>query len=164
MGLECLDTVDYGLFHWTKSVVSHPGPTHTIQNFLLSGLRPFCFVFVWLMFLFSNTPSSQTHDPCFTAIVDCEVLSRKTEILCRSPHNPFIPTKYCTMPTEEELTAQIAALGEKIKQAKADKKPKEEWEPFLQEMLALKVCCNISPVSAVWRDISDILLLLIFPV
>jgi hypothetical protein len=68
------------------------------------------------------------------------------------------------MPTEEELTAQIAALGEKIKQAKADKKPKEEWEPFLQEMLALKVCCNISPVSAVWRDISDILLLLIFPV
>jgi hypothetical protein len=43
------------------------------------------------------------------------------------------------MSTEEELTAQIVELGEKVKQAKADKKPKEEWDPFLQEMLALKV-------------------------
>lgn len=43
------------------------------------------------------------------------------------------------MSTAEELTAQIASLGEKIKQAKADKKPKEEWDPFLEEMLALKV-------------------------
>jgi hypothetical protein len=43
------------------------------------------------------------------------------------------------MSTEEELTAQIVDLGEKVKQAKADKKPKEEWDPFLQEMLALKV-------------------------
>ena len=47
--------------------------------------------------------------------------------------------KFTTMPTEEELTAQIASLGDKIKAAKAEKKPKEEWDPFLQEMLALKV-------------------------
>jgi len=40
---------------------------------------------------------------------------------------------------EQDLTAQIVGLGEKIKQAKADKKPKEEWDPFLQEMLALKI-------------------------
>jgi hypothetical protein len=43
------------------------------------------------------------------------------------------------MSTEAELTAQIVGLGEEIKQAKADKKPKEEWDRFLQEMLALKV-------------------------
>lgn len=43
------------------------------------------------------------------------------------------------MSTEEELTKQIADLGEQIKQAKADKKPKEEWDPILKEMLALKV-------------------------
>jgi hypothetical protein len=43
------------------------------------------------------------------------------------------------MSTEEELTAKIVALGDQIKQAKADKKPKEEWDVFLQEMLALKV-------------------------
>jgi WHEP-TRS domain len=40
----------------------------------------------------------------------------------------------------EEITSKIAQLGETVKQAKADKKPKEEWEPALQEMLALKVC------------------------
>ena len=43
------------------------------------------------------------------------------------------------MSTEEELNKQIADLGEQIKQAKADKKPKEEWEPILKEMLELKV-------------------------
>jgi hypothetical protein len=43
------------------------------------------------------------------------------------------------MSTEEELNKQIAELGEKIKEAKNEKKPKEEWGPFLQEMLALKV-------------------------
>jgi hypothetical protein len=43
------------------------------------------------------------------------------------------------MSTEEELTKQIADLGDAIKQAKADKKPKEEWDPLLKEMLATKV-------------------------
>lgn len=43
------------------------------------------------------------------------------------------------MSTEEELNKQISDLGEQIKQAKADKKPKEEWEPILKEMLELKV-------------------------
>jgi hypothetical protein len=43
------------------------------------------------------------------------------------------------MGIEEELSAKIGELGEKIKLAKADKKPKEEWEHFLTEMLALKV-------------------------
>jgi aspartyl-tRNA synthetase len=42
------------------------------------------------------------------------------------------------MGIEEELSAKIGELGEKIKLAKADKKPKEEWEHFLTEMLALK--------------------------
>jgi hypothetical protein len=51
--------------------------------------------------------------------------------------------QYTTMPTEEEIAAQIVALGEKIKQAKAEKKPKEEWDPFLQEMLALKVSFRV---------------------
>lgn len=41
--------------------------------------------------------------------------------------------------TKEELTAKIAELGETIKGAKADKRPKEEWEPTLNKMLALKV-------------------------
>ena len=44
-----------------------------------------------------------------------------------------------TMSTEEEITQQIATLGNAIKDAKAAKKPKEEWDPLLQEMLALKV-------------------------
>lgn len=43
------------------------------------------------------------------------------------------------MSTEEELTKVIADLGEAIKQAKIDKKPKEEWDPLLKEMLATKV-------------------------
>jgi aspartyl-tRNA synthetase len=43
------------------------------------------------------------------------------------------------MSSEEELTAKIVELGEKIKAAKADKKPKEEWDPFLQEMLQAKI-------------------------
>ena len=42
------------------------------------------------------------------------------------------------MSTEEEITAKIAELGEAIKTAKAEKKPKEEWDGILQEMLALK--------------------------
>lgn len=44
-----------------------------------------------------------------------------------------------SMSTKEELGQKIAELGEAIKQAKADKKPKEEWDPILQEMLAAKV-------------------------
>jgi hypothetical protein len=42
-------------------------------------------------------------------------------------------------PSVEELTARIAELGEIVKSGKTEKKPKEEWEPSLQEMLALKV-------------------------
>eukprot|EP00816_Leptocylindrus_hargravesii_P001914 CAMPEP_0196811848 /NCGR_PEP_ID=MMETSP1362-20130617/20090_1 /TAXON_ID=163516 /ORGANISM="Leptocylindrus danicus, Strain CCMP1856" /LENGTH=608 /DNA_ID=CAMNT_0042187237 /DNA_START=17 /DNA_END=1843 /DNA_ORIENTATION=- len=42
------------------------------------------------------------------------------------------------MSTEEEITQQITTLGNAIKDAKAAKKPKEEWDPLLQEMLALK--------------------------
>ena len=43
------------------------------------------------------------------------------------------------MSTEEkELNTQIAALGDQIKAAKQAKKPKEEWDPILKEMLALK--------------------------
>jgi len=41
-------------------------------------------------------------------------------------------------PSVEELTARIAELGEIVKSGKTEKKPKEEWEPSLQEMLALK--------------------------
>ena len=43
------------------------------------------------------------------------------------------------MSTEEEITSKISELGNAIKTAKAEKKPKEEWDPLLQEMLALKV-------------------------
>lgn len=43
------------------------------------------------------------------------------------------------MSEAEAIGAKIAELGESIKQAKADKKPKEEWDPLLQEMLAQKV-------------------------
>ena len=42
-------------------------------------------------------------------------------------------------PEEAEMTKQIGELGDKIKEAKAAKKPKEEWDPILQEMLAMKV-------------------------
>jgi len=41
--------------------------------------------------------------------------------------------------SEEELTKKISVLGEQIKQAKSENKPKEEWEPLLKEMLAAKV-------------------------
>ena len=42
------------------------------------------------------------------------------------------------MSTEQELVAQITALGDQIKAAKQANKPKEEWDPILQEMLAAK--------------------------
>ena len=42
-------------------------------------------------------------------------------------------------PAIDELSQQIAALGLSITQAKAAKQPKEEWDPLLQQMLALKV-------------------------
>ena len=42
------------------------------------------------------------------------------------------------MSSEEEITKKIAELGEQIKAAKAAKKPKEEWDPILQEMFGLK--------------------------
>ena len=43
------------------------------------------------------------------------------------------------MSEEEEISTKIAALGAAIAAAKKDKKPKEEWEPTLKEMLDLKV-------------------------
>mmetsp|Transcript_24687 Transcript_24687/g.69288 ORF Transcript_24687/g.69288 Transcript_24687/m.69288 type:complete len:611 (-) Transcript_24687:1378-3210(-) len=43
------------------------------------------------------------------------------------------------MTTEAEIAAKIAELGDGIKAAKAEKKPKEEWDPLLQEMLQLKI-------------------------
>jgi len=39
---------------------------------------------------------------------------------------------------EAKITAKIGELGEQIKAAKAEKKPKEQWEGILKEMLALK--------------------------
>ena len=39
----------------------------------------------------------------------------------------------------EEIAEKIKALGAEIAAAKAEKKPKEEWEPTLNEMLAMKV-------------------------
>mmetsp|Transcript_29276 Transcript_29276/g.41453 ORF Transcript_29276/g.41453 Transcript_29276/m.41453 type:complete len:608 (-) Transcript_29276:70-1893(-) len=38
----------------------------------------------------------------------------------------------------EEIGTKITELGEAIKVAKSEKKPKEEWEPILKEMLAMK--------------------------
>jgi aspartyl-tRNA synthetase len=43
------------------------------------------------------------------------------------------------MSSEEELTNKITALAEQVKNAKAAKLPKEEWDPILQELLATKV-------------------------
>jgi hypothetical protein len=42
----------------------------------------------------------------------------------------------------EEIASKIAAIGATIAAAKAEKKPKEEWESSLKEMLALKVNTN----------------------
>lgn len=39
----------------------------------------------------------------------------------------------------EEIASKIAAIGATIAAAKAEKKPKEEWESSLKEMLALKI-------------------------
>ena len=39
----------------------------------------------------------------------------------------------------EEIADKIKALGAEIAAAKAEKKPKEEWETTLTEFLALKV-------------------------
>ena len=44
--------------------------------------------------------------------------------------------------TEEEYKAKIGELGEQIKAAKTAKKPKEEWDPILQEMQTLKTECT----------------------
>ncbi|KAL9181183.1 hypothetical protein ACHAXT_009988 [Thalassiosira profunda] len=42
-------------------------------------------------------------------------------------------------PAIAELTNQIASLGTSIAEAKKAKQPKEEWDPLLQQMLALKL-------------------------
>lgn len=42
-------------------------------------------------------------------------------------------------PAIVEVTNQIAALGTSIANAKQSKQPKEDWDPLLQQMLALKV-------------------------
>ena len=52
--------------------------------------------------------------------------------------NESHPPNPATM-SEAEITAQIGALGDQIKAAKAEKKPKEEWEPILNQMVSLKV-------------------------
>ena len=44
----------------------------------------------------------------------------------------------------DELTARIGELGDMVKNAKEEKQPKEEWEPRLREMLALKVRTTLS--------------------
>jgi hypothetical protein len=41
----------------------------------------------------------------------------------------------------EEIAKKISELGAAIAAAKSEKKPKEEWEGTLNEMLALKVNC-----------------------
>lgn len=41
----------------------------------------------------------------------------------------------------DEIATKIVELGAAIAAAKAEKKPKEEWEGTLNEMLALKVSC-----------------------
>lgn len=43
------------------------------------------------------------------------------------------------MSTGEEIAEKIKELGEVVKAAKAEKKPIEEWNESLQEMLSLKV-------------------------
>ena len=43
------------------------------------------------------------------------------------------------MSSEEELTIKITNLAEQVKNAKAAKQPKEEWDPILQELLATKL-------------------------
>ena len=42
-------------------------------------------------------------------------------------------------PEEVALGQKITDLGNQIKEAKANGKPKEEWDPLLQQMLAAKV-------------------------
>ncbi|KAL7535747.1 hypothetical protein ACHAWF_005258 [Thalassiosira exigua] len=42
-------------------------------------------------------------------------------------------------PAVAELISQIASLGLSIAEAKKTKQPKEEWDPLLQQMLALKI-------------------------
>jgi len=42
-------------------------------------------------------------------------------------------------PAAEELTNQIGALATSITEAKTAKQPKDEWDPLLQQMLALKL-------------------------
>lgn len=42
-------------------------------------------------------------------------------------------------PAIVEITNQIASLGTSVASAKKAKQPKEEWDPLLQQMLALKL-------------------------
>lgn len=87
----------------------------------------------------TNTPScfSMSQDLKVVATAKFEVLGLESE----KDHHRIVEKvkKATTMSTKEEISARIAELGEIIKTAKAEKKPKEEWDPSLQEMLALKV-------------------------
>mmetsp|Transcript_6595 Transcript_6595/g.9798 ORF Transcript_6595/g.9798 Transcript_6595/m.9798 type:complete len:82 (+) Transcript_6595:76-321(+) len=41
-------------------------------------------------------------------------------------------------PEALEIKTKVASIADQIKTAKSEKKPKEEWDPLLKEMLALK--------------------------
>jgi hypothetical protein len=47
-------------------------------------------------------------------------------------------------PEELAMGQKITDLGNQVKEAKGAGKPKEEWDPILKEMLALKVSRNES--------------------
>jgi hypothetical protein len=64
--------------------------------------------------------------------------------------------------TAEEITSQIADLGEKIKQAKIEKKTQEFWGEFLQSMLALKVRFRLRLRYALHRYVTSLRLLRCF--
>ena len=46
---------------------------------------------------------------------------------------------FANMSEGDEIATKIVELGAAIAAAKAEKKPKEEWEGTLNEMIALKV-------------------------
>ena len=47
------------------------------------------------------------------------------------------------LPEELAMGQKITDLGNKIKEYKGAGKPKEEWDPILKEMLALKVSQSV---------------------
>ena len=108
----------------------------TIAGLRVAGGRIFTYVPRYVAF---DSTHSTRLTKALELITQCKWLHTGMFACCNVASLFFRFPAKMTMTEEQEIAAKIGDLGEQIKAAKAEKKPKEEWEPILKEMLTLKV-------------------------